>query len=75
MQTHNDVALQMALLDRNTWMSAGKLIQVYGPQALTRAVKEVEYCCNHGDAAAEVAWKRVTSAIVLLTSTEGQLPN
>ncbi|WP_290812704.1 hypothetical protein [Ferrovibrio sp.] len=56
-------------------MSAGKLIQVYGPQALTRAAREVEYCSNHGDAAAETAWKRVTSAIVLLTSTEGQLPN
>ncbi|QDO98162.1 hypothetical protein FNB15_13170 [Ferrovibrio terrae] len=75
MQTYKDVALQTALLDRNTWMSAGKLIQVYGPQALARAAQEVEYCCNHGDAAAEVAWKRVTSAVVLLTSIEGQLPN
>lgn len=75
MQTHKDIAIQTAMLDRETWMSAGKLIQVYGPQALTKAVQEVEYCSNHGDAAAEVAWQRVTSAIVQLTSTEGQLPN
>jgi len=75
MQNQKDVAIQTALLDRDTWMSAGKLIQVYGPQALTRAAREVEYCSNHGDAIAEIAWKRVTSAIVLLTSTDGQLPN
>jgi len=75
MQNQNDAAIRTPILDRETWMSAGKLIQVYGPQALTRAAREVEYCSNHGDAAAETAWKRVTSAIVLLTSTEGQLPN
>lgn len=75
MQTHKDVAPPTTLLDRDTWMSAGKLIQVYGPQALAKAAQEMEYYCNHGDAAAEVAWKRVTSAVVLLTSTEGQLPN
>jgi len=75
MQTHKVAATQTAMLDRETWMSAGKLIQVYGPQALTRAAKEVEYCGNHGDAVAETAWQRVTSAIMLLTSTEGQLPN
>jgi hypothetical protein len=75
MRIRRDVALQTALLDRDTWMSAGKLIQVYGQQALAKAAQEAEYCCNHGDAAAEVAWKRVTSAVLLLTSTEGQLPN
>lgn len=75
MQNQNHAAIHTPVLDRDTWMSAGKLIQVYGPQALTRAAQEVEYCSNHGDAAAEIAWKRVTSAIVLLTSTEGQLPN
>ena len=75
MQNQNDAAIRTPVLDRDTWMSAGKLIQVYGPNALTRAAQEVEYCSNHGDAAAEIAWKRVTSAIVLLTSTEGQLPN
>ncbi len=52
-----------------------ELLQAYGPQALTRAAKEVEYCSNHGDAAAESAWKRVTSAIVLLTTADGQFPN
>lgn len=75
MQTHKDVSFQTALLDRDAWMSAGKLIQVYGPQALAKASQEVEYCCNHGDAASEVAWKSVMSAILLLTSTQGQLPN
>lgn len=75
MQIHRDVAFQTALLDRNTWMSAGKLIQVYGTQALAKAAQEVEYCYNHGDVAAEATWKRVTSAVLLLTSTEGQLPN
>jgi hypothetical protein len=75
MQTQKFAAIQAATLDRETWISAGRLLQVYGPQALSRAAKEVEYCSSHGDAAAEIAWKRVTSAIVLLTSTEGQLPN
>ncbi len=75
MQTQKFADIPMVILDRETWMSAGRLLQVYGPQALTRAAKEVEYCSNHGDAAAESAWKRVTSAIVLLTTTDGQLPN
>lgn len=74
MQTYQDI-VQRAMLDRETWMSAGKMVKVYREQALVKAVKEAEYFSNHGDVAAEVAWKRVTSAILLLTSTEGQLPN
>lgn len=74
MQTQQEI-VQNAILDRDTWISAGRLIKAYGVQALTKAAQEVEYCSNHGDVASEMAWKRVTSAIVMLTSTEGQLPN
>jgi len=68
-------AVTTAIYDRETWMSAGKLLRIYGPNALAKAAEEVAYCSTHGDTEAEGAWKRVTSAIVLLTSTEGQLPN
>lgn len=74
MQNYQDI-VQGAMLDRDTWMSAGKLVTVYKEQALAKAAKEAEYFSNHGDVAAEIAWRRVTSAIVLLTTTEGQLPN
>lgn len=74
MQTQQEI-VETAVLDRDIWISAGRLIKAYGPQALSKAAQEVAYYSNHGDMASETAWKRVTSAIVMLTSTDGQLPN